>query len=104
MSGLTTAEAEAAAVALTGMLPGAEVETGETEEGARYVVAMREEPDGGLETRTVCCERNRFAILDTNGQPVVEGGSIDTIFAKAWLRRATGAPNDRRTPPVPDCR
>ncbi len=32
--GLTITEAEAAGVALAGVLPGAEIETGETEEGA----------------------------------------------------------------------
>ncbi len=67
MEGLTTEEVEIAVVTLTGLLPGAEVETGETETGAVYVVAMREEPDGGLETPTVCRERGRCAVLDMEG-------------------------------------
>ena len=73
MEGLTTEEVETAVVTIAGLLPGSEaqsgviIETGETETGARYVVAMREGPDG-LETRTVCRERGQLAVLDTEGR------------------------------------
>ena len=70
MEGLTVDEVEFAATILAGLLPGAEVENGKTDEGSRYVVATRHEPDGELTTRTVCRERGRVAVLGTDGDVV----------------------------------
>ncbi len=67
--GLTTEEVEFATIILAGLLPEAEVEAGETEDGAKYVVAM-EDRDGELTTRTVCREEGRLAVLDTEGRVV----------------------------------
>lgn len=54
---------------------------GETETGAKYVVAMGRDEDGEIETRTVCRERGRLGVLDTVGRPVAEGESLEAILA-----------------------
>ena len=70
--GLTEQEAETAVRDLTKNWPDAEVTCGRTENGGFYVVAKREGLDGALETRTVRREQGRYAILGTNGRPILE--------------------------------
>ena len=58
-------------------------ETGRTETGAEYVVAMGTDEDGEIETRTVCRERGQYAVLDTVGRPVAVGESLREVLAVA---------------------
>ena len=58
-------------------------ETGRTETGARYVVAMGRDEDGGRDTTTVCRERGQYAVLNTEGRAVVEGENLEEILAAA---------------------
>ena len=58
-------------------------ETGETETGAVFVVAMGRDQDGEIETTTVCRERGRLAVLDNSGEPVAEADSLGEVLAAA---------------------
>lgn len=81
--GLTPDEAEAAIAALTVSYPDAKVTTGTTEDGALFVVAIWTEPNGEIETLTVRRRRARYALLNTDGQPVVEADELDDMLAGA---------------------
>ena len=58
-------------------------ETGRTETGAVFVVATGRDRDGDQITTTVCRERGRLAVLDTEGHPVAEGERLDDVLAAA---------------------
>ena len=70
--GLTEQEAETAVRDLTKNWPDAQVSIRTTKDGVRFVVATQEGAEGEPETRTVCRERGRYVILDTNGCPILE--------------------------------
>ena len=77
---LTPDEADAAVTALTVSYPDAKVTTGTAEDGALYVVAIWTEPNGEVETLTINRRRGRYALLNTDGQPVVEADELDMML------------------------
>ena len=81
--GLTPDEADAAVTALTVSYPDAKVTTGTDDDGALFVVAIWTEPNGEVETLTVHRRRGRYALLNTDGQPVVEADKLDEMLAGA---------------------
>ena len=60
--------------------PDAKVTTGTAEDGALYVVAIWTEPNGEVETLTINRRRGRYALLNTDGQPVVEADELDMML------------------------
>ena len=82
--GLTPDEADAAVTALTVSYPDAKVTTGTADDGALFVVAIWTESNGAVETLTVNRQRGRYALLNTDGQPVVVADKLDEMLAGAY--------------------
>jgi len=81
--GLTPDDAAAAINSLTVSYPDAKVITGTSEDGALLVVAIWTEPNGEIETLTVRRQQGRYALLNNDGQPVVEADELDEMLAGA---------------------
>lgn len=80
-SGLTPDEAEATITALTRSFPEAKIITRTAEEGGLLVMAIWTEPSGEIETLTVHRRPGRYAILNTDNQPLVRADELDEMLA-----------------------
>ena len=72
-------------------------QTGETEAGAAYVVAMDQDKDG-FKTTTVCRERGQYAILDPEGWPLAEAASLYGVLELTQVVGISIADGAKRRP------
>jgi len=78
---LTLDEAEATITALSRSFPEARVVAGIAGNGELLVVAIWTEPNGHVETLTVRRQPGRYAILNTDNQPLVRADELDEMLA-----------------------